>query len=400
MTPPTATETTPAPPETITLNMGPQHPSTHGVLRLVLELDGETVRHAAAHIGFLHTGMEKTMENMPYQQAITITDRMDYLSGMNNNLAYCLAVEKLLDMELPPRGQAIRVIMSELQRIASHLVWLGTHALDIGVMSVFFYCFREREAILNLFEMVCGGRMTPAYIRVGGVSLDFPVGFEERLAAFLSVMPTRIDEYDDLLRHNDIWLERTQNVGHFSEADCWRWGVTGPPLRATGRPHDLRKISPYCGYEQYDFEVAVGAEGDVYDRYTVRMKEMRESLKILEQALTALPDGEHLADDPRVVLPPKERVFSEMEALIHHFILVTRGFPVPPGEAYGCIESPKGELGYYVVADGSEKPFRVRVRPPSFYNLQALPEMIQDRLVADVVATIGSLDIVLGEIDR
>jgi len=380
--------------------MGPQHPSTHGVLRLVLELDGETVRHAAAHIGFLHTGMEKTMENMPYQQAITITDRMDYLSGMNNNLAYCLAVEKLLDMELPPRGQAIRVIMSELQRIASHLVWLGTHALDIGVMSVFFYCFREREAILNLFEMVCGGRMTPAYIRVGGVSLDFPVGFEERLAAFLSVMPTRIDEYDDLLRHNDIWLERTQNVGHFSEADCWRWGVTGPPLRATGRPHDLRKISPYCGYEQYDFEVAVGAEGDVYDRYTVRMKEMRESLKILEQALTALPDGEHLADDPRVVLPPKERVFSEMEALIHHFILVTRGFPVPAGEAYGCIESPKGELGYYVVADGSEKPFRVRVRPPSFYNLQALPEMIQDRLVADVVATIGSLDIVLGEIDR
>ena len=386
--------------ETFTLNMGPQHPSTHGVLRLVLDLDGETVLNATPHIGFLHTGMEKTMENMPYQQAITITDRMDYLSGMNNNLAYCLAVEQLLDMELPPRGQAIRVIMSELQRIASHLVWLGTHALDIGAMSVFFYTFREREAILNLFELVCGARLTPAYIRIGGVSMDFPIGFEERLAQFISIMPARIDEYDDLLQQNEIWKQRTQGVAVFGAEECLRWGVTGPPLRATGLAHDLRKVSPYCGYEQYDFEVAVGQNSDVYDRYLVRLIEMRESLKIIEQAVAALPDGEYLADDPRVVLPPKERVFSEMEALIHHFILVTRGFPVPVGEAYAAIESPKGELGYYVISDGSEKPYRVRVRPPSFFNLQVLPEMVKGGLVADVVAAIGSLDIVLGEIDR
>jgi len=389
-----------AAPETLTLNMGPQHPSTHGVLRLVLELDGETVLSAQPHIGFLHTGMEKTMENQPYQQAITITDRLDYLSGMNNNLAYCLAVEQLLDLELPPRADAMRVIMSELQRIASHLVWLGTQALDIGAMSVFFYTFREREAILNMFDLVCGARLTPAYIRVGGLAQDFPPGFEERLAGFLGIMPERIDEYDALLCENDIWQTRTQGVALLGVDDAIRWGVTGPAMRAAGLPHDLRKVRPYCGYEQYDFDIPVGEHGDVFDRYRCRVEEMRQSLRILEQALTSLPDGDYLADDPRVVIPPKERVFSEMEALIHHFILVTRGFPVPPGEAYAAIESPKGELGYYIVADGSEKPFRVRVRPPSFYNLQALPHIIRGGMIADVVAAIGSMDIVLGEIDR
>ena len=391
----------PASGETITLNMGPQHPSTHGVLRLVLELDGEEVIKAVPHIGYLHTGMEKTMENEPFQQAITITDRMDYLSGMNNNLAYVLAVEKLLDLEIPPRGQAIRVMMSELQRIASHLVWLGTHAMDIGAMGVFFYAFREREAILNMFESVCGARLTPAYMRVGGLSQDLPVGFEETLARFLAVMPSRIDEYLALLDQNEIWRERTIGVGVMTGDECAAWGVTGPGIRAAGVPYDVRKVNPYCGYEQYDFDIALGENGDVYDRYRVRMKEMQESVRILDQVLQTLPDGEINANDPKVVLPDKERVFSDMEALIHHFILVTRGFPCPPGEAYASIESPKGELGYYVVSDGSEKPYRVRVRPPSFYNLQAMPFMMEGKsLVADAVAIIGSMDIVLGEIDR
>ncbi|MBM3457132.1 MAG: NADH dehydrogenase (quinone) subunit D [Armatimonadetes bacterium] len=386
--------------ETLTLNMGPQHPSTHGVLRLVLELDGETILSAVPHIGYLHTGMEKTMENMPYQQAITVTDRMDYLSGMNNNLAYCLAVEKLLGLEIPPRGQAIRVMMSELQRIASHLVWLGTHALDIGAMSVFLYCFREREAILNFFEETCGARLTPAYIRVGGVALDLPMTVEKKVAQFLGIFTDRISEYRDLLDENPIWRDRTVGVKLLSREECFRLGVTGPVLRATGFPHDLRKMSPYCGYEQYEFDVAVGENADVFDAYRVRMQELRESVKILEQVIERMPDGPTNAADPKIVLPPKERVFSDMEALIHHFILVTRGFPVPAGEAYGAIESPKGELGYYIISDGSEKPYRVRVRPPSFYNLQALPYIVTGKMVADVVAAIGSLDIVLGEIDR
>ncbi len=403
----TATPISPAGPtprgeaaETLTLNMGPQHPSTHGVLRLVLELDGETLLKAVPHIGYLHTGMEKTMENLMYQQAITITDRMDYLSGMNNNLAYCLAVEKLLDLEVPPRGQAIRVLMGELQRIASHLVWLGTHAMDIGAMALFFYCFREREAILNMFEQVSGARLTPAYIRVGGVAMVLPVGFAETIAKFLGIMPTRIAEYEALLEENVIWRDRTIGVGVFSGEDCIRWGVTGPGLRAAGVPYDVRKMRPYCGYEQYDFEVPVGRNADVYDRYRCRMEEMRQSVRILEQALERLPDGDPNANDPKIVLPPKERVFTEMEAVIHHFILVTRGFPVPAGEAYASIESPKGELGYYVVADGSEKPYRVRVRPPSFHNLQSMPAIMEGKMIADVVAVIGSLDIVLGEIDR
>ncbi|MBI3911896.1 MAG: NADH dehydrogenase (quinone) subunit D [Armatimonadetes bacterium] len=395
-----AEQATVAATETMTLNMGPQHPSTHGVLRLVLELDGETVVKAVPHIGFLHTGMEKTMENEPYQQAITITDRFDYLSGMNNNLAYCLAVEKLLDLEIPPRGQAIRVIMCELQRIASHLVWLGSHAMDIGAMSVFLYCFREREAIMNLFEHVCGARLTPAYIRIGGVAMDLPSDFDERLAQFLGIMPARFDEYEALLTANEIWLNRTVGIGVLKAADAIRRGVTGPVLRAAGMPHDLRRVHPYSGYEQYEFDIPIGRNGDIYDRYQVRMAEMRQSVRILEQALENLPDGEVDADNPKVVLPPKEQVFTDMEALIHHFILVTRGFPVPPGEAYAAIESPKGELGFYVVADGSEKPYRVRVRPPSFHNLEVLPFIVAGQMVADTVAIIGSLDIVLGEIDR
>src|SRR5262249_42029158 len=386
--------------ETLTLNMGPQHPSTHGVLRLVLELDGETVTKTVAHIGYLHTGMEKTMENEMYQQAITITDRMDYLSAMNNNLAYCLAVEKLLDLEIPPRGQAIRVMMGELQRIASHLVWLGTHAMDIGAMSVFLYCFREREAILNLFEEVPGGRLTPSYIRVGGVSMDLPVGYEERVAQFLGIIPERIDEYEALLTKNEIWLDRTIGVAPLPADVCIAYGVTGPSLRATGVPYDIRKVNPYCGYEQYDFEVPLGTNADVYDRYRVRIAEMRQSVRILDQVLARLPGGPANAENSKVVAPPKERVFSEMEALIHHFILVTRGFPVSAGEAYASIESPKGELGYYVVADGSEKPYRTRVRPPSFHNLTSLPAMCEGNMVADVVAAIGSLDIVLGGVDR
>ncbi|MCC2671050.1 MAG: dehydrogenase subunit [Armatimonadetes bacterium] len=386
--------------ETLVLNMGPQHPSTHGVLRLVLELDGETVLKCVPHIGYLHTGMEKSMENEPYQQAITITDRMDYLSGMNNNLAYCLAVEKLLGITVPPRGNAIRVLVSELQRIASHLIWLGAHAMDIGAMSVFLYCFREREMVLNFFEEIAGSRMTPSYVRVGGLSMDLPASVEPRIAQFLAIFSDRLDEYWTLLDENPIWRERTVGVGIMSGPDCLSYGVTGPRLRAAGVNYDIRKDHPYCGYEQYDFQVHLGEHGDVFDAYRVRMGEMREALKIIEQVLLTLPDGPYNADDPKIVLPAKERVFSDMEALIHHFILVTRGFPVPAGEVYASIESPKGELGYHIVSDGSEKPHRVRVRPPSFYNLSALPFVCEGRMVADVVANIGSLDIVLGEIDR
>jgi NADH-quinone oxidoreductase subunit D len=393
--------TEPAPAtETLVMNMGPQHPSTHGVLRLVLELDGETVVKAVPHIGYLHTGMEKSMENEPYQQAITITDRMDYLSGMNNNLAYCLAVEKLLGLEVPPRANAIRVLMSELQRIASHLVWLGTHAIDIGAMSMFFYCFREREMILNFFEEICGARLTPSYIRIGGLALDLPPSVEPKIAQFLGIFPDRIDEYWTLLDENPIWRDRTVGCGVLRAEDCLRYGVTGPRLRGAGVPYDIRKVNPYCGYKQYDFEVQVGENGDVFDAYRVRMGEMRQSIRIIEQVLETMPDGDYNADDPKIVLPAKERVFSDMEAVIHHFILVTRGFPVPKGEQYASIESPKGELGYYVVADGSEKPYRVRVRPPSFFNLSSMPFIVEGKMVADVVAVIGSLDIVLGEIDR
>jgi NADH-quinone oxidoreductase subunit D len=367
---------------------------------LVLELDGETVLKAVPHIGYLHTGMEKTMENEMYQQAIVITDRMDYMAAMSNNLAYCLAVEKLLDVEIPPRGQFIRVMMAELQRIASHLVWLGTQVLDLGAMSVFLYCFREREVILNLFEQVCGARLTTSYIRIGGVAMDTPLGYEEEVAKFLSIFPSRIDEYEALLTENEIWLDRTVGVGILDAETAIQYGITGPPLRAAGVNYDVRKVNPYSGYENFEFDVPLGTKADVYDRYRVRIEEMHQSVRILHQVLDRIPDGPTNTADGKIALPPKERVLSDMEALIHHFILVTRGFPVPKGEAYASIESPKGELGYYVVADGSEKPYRVRVRPPSFYNLQVIPPIIEGEMIADVVAVIGSQDIVLGEIDR
>jgi len=385
---------------TMTLNMGPQHPSTHGVLRLVLELDGEAVVRCVPHIGYLHTGMEKTMEDKRYQQAITVTDRMDYLAPMSNNLAFVLSVEKLLGIEATERAQVIRVMMVELTRIKSHLVWLGTHALDIGAMSVFLYCFREREKILDLYEMLSGQRMMSTYIRVGGLMADLPDGFERRVRDFIDEFPKRVDEYEDLLTHNRLWMQRTVGVGVLKREEAIALGVSGPALRASGVPWDIRKVWPYSGYDRFHFDISLAQNGDVYDRYRCRIFEMRQSTAIVRQCLDRMPKGPVNLDDPKIVPPPKPLVRRSMEALIHHFLLYSQGFTVPPGEAYVPIESPKGEIGFYVVSDGSNKPYRVRVRPPSLLNLQALPRMVEGRLVADVVAVIGSIDIVLGEIDR
>ncbi len=386
--------------QTMTLNMGPQHPSTHGVLRLVLELDGERVVRCTPHIGYLHTGMEKICEAKRYTQVIPITDRMDYLAPMSNNLAYVLAVEKILGIEVPERARVIRVMMTELTRIKSHLVWLGTHAMDLGAMSVFLYCFREREKILDLYEMVSGQRMMSSYIRIGGLADDLPEGFPERVREFLSDFPKRVDEYEDLLTENTLWRQRTEGIGVLRREEAIALGVTGPILRACGVPWDIRKSHPYSGYEQYRFEISLGRNGDVYDRYRCRIFEMRQSVEIAKQALDRLPDGPVTVDNPKIVPPPKKRVRQSMEALIHHFLLFSQGFSPPVGEAYQSVESPKGELGFYVVSDGSPRPSRVRVRPPSFVNLQALPRMVEGCLVADVVAVIGSIDIVLGEVDR
>lgn len=385
---------------TMTLNMGPQHPSTHGVLRLVLELDGEAVVRCVPHIGYLHTGMEKTMEDKRYQQAITVTDRMDYLAPMSNNLAFVLSVEKLLGIEATERAQVIRVMMVELTRIKSHLVWLGTHALDIGAMSVFLYCFREREKILDLYEMLSGQRMMSTYIRVGGLMADLPDGFERRVRDFIDEFPKRVDEYEDLLTHNRLWMQRTVGVGVLKREEAIALGVSGPALRASGVPWDIRKVWPYSGYDRFHFDISLAQNGDVYDRYRCRIFEMRQSTAIVRQCLDRMPEGPVNLDDPKIVPPPKPLVRRSMEALIHHFLLYSQGFTVPAGEAYVPIESPKGEIGFYVVSDGSNKPYRVRVRPPSLLNLQALPRMVEGRLVADVVAVIGSIDIVLGEIDR
>ncbi|MCI0370428.1 MAG: NADH dehydrogenase (quinone) subunit D [candidate division NC10 bacterium] len=384
----------------MTLNMGPQHPSTHGVLRLVLELDGEAVVRCVPHIGYLHTGMEKIMEDKRYQQAITITDRMDYLAPMSNNLAFVLSVEKLLGIEATERAQVIRVMMTELTRIKSHLVWLGTHALDIGAMSVFLYCFREREKILDLYEMLSGQRMMSTYIRVGGLMADLPDGFERAVRDFLDEFPKRVDEYEDLLTHNALWMQRTVGVGVLKREEAIGLGVSGPSLRASGVPWDIRKVWPYSGYDRFHFDISLGKNGDVYDRYRCRVFEMRQSAAIVRQCLDRMPKGPVNLDDRKIVPPPKPLVRRSMEALIHHFLLYSQGFTVPAGEAYVPIESPKGEIGFYVVSDGSNKPYRVRVRPPSLINLQALPRMVEGRLVADVVAIIGSIDIVLGEIDR
>ena len=387
----------------MTLNMGPQHPSTHGVLRVVLELDGETVVRAKPIIGYLHTGMEKQAEYKTYTQSIPQTDRMDYLSPMSNNLALCLSAEKLLGIEAPARAQAIRVLLTELTRISAHCVWLGTHALDIGAMTVFFYCFREREKVLSIYDQVAGARMTSSYFRVGGLASDIPKqGFLQRCRTFVDEMPKHIDEYETLLTKNPIWLGRTRGVAPLAAKEAIAWGVTGPVLRASGVAWDLRKTQPYSGYEHYDFTVPVGPNGDAYDRYQVRVEEMRQSTRIADQALRRIAEltPEYRLRDFKYVLPPKEEVKTSMEALIHHFKIVAHGFFPPVGEAYQAIEAPKGELGFYFVSDGTPRPWRMKVRSPSFVNLQSLPAMVQGRLIADVITAIGSLDIVLGEIDR
>jgi NADH-quinone oxidoreductase subunit D len=384
----------------MTLSMGPQHPSTHGVLRLDLRLDGELVTKAIPDIGYLHTGMEKLFEYKKYQQGIVITDRMDYLNPLGNNLAYVMAAEKLLQLEIPERAQVIRVLMCELQRIASHMVWLGTHCLDIGAMSVFFYCFRQREKILNLIEAASGGRMTPSYFRIGGLMMDLPAGFDRRVRQFLDDFPEAMDTFDTLVTGNRIWQSRTKDIGYISKEDAISWGLTGPCLRASGVELDLRRHNPYTGYETYDFEIPVETGGDVWARFLVRMRELNESYKIVRQALDRLKPGPIKADAPKVVLPDRDDMRKHMDSLIHHFLIVAEGFNVPPGEVYHAIEASKGELGVYMKSNGGPKPERVHFRGPSFVNLSALPLMSEGEMVADVVAIIGSLDIVLGEIDR
>lgn len=386
--------------ENMLLSMGPQHPSTHGVLRLLLELDGETVVNVAPDIGFLHTGIEKNMEAKTFTKALVMTDRMDYLAPMSNNLVYILALEKLLGMEVPPRAQAIRLILAELTRLNSHLVWLGTHALDLAAMSVFLYCFREREYLLDLFEMCSGQRMMTSYFRPGGVWRDVPEEFEPAVRQFLDFFPARIEDYEALLRDNPIWLERTKGIGVISGEDATAWGLTGPNLRGSGVEWDIRKANPYSGYEQYEFDVPTRTDGDVYARYECRMEEMRQSLRILEQALDNLPDGPVLADDRKIVPPPRAELGRSMEAVIHHFKLWTEGFSAPEGYVYQTIESPRGEIGCYLRGNGGPKPARVHFRAPSFVNLASLPQMSRGGFVADLVAVIGSIDIVLGEIDR
>jgi NADH-quinone oxidoreductase subunit D len=382
------------------LNMGPQHPSTHGVLRLLLEVDGETIVRIMPDIGYLHTGIEKTCEAKFYQQVVPMTDRIDYLCPMTNNLAYCLAVEKLLGMEIPPRGQWLRVLLNELTRINSHLVWLGTHAMDIGAMTVFLYCFREREDVLRLFEAVAGQRMMTSYFRIGGVSMEPPLGWFDRVKNFLTRFPGNIDEYENLLTNNPIFVNRLKDVACISAEDAIGLCATGPTIRASGVDVDLRRDQPYTGYENFKFNVPTSTKGDVYARYMVRVAELRESQKIAMQALEGMPEGPSKADAPKVVLPDREKMKTQMEALIYHFKIVTEGFVVPEGEVYMPIESPRGEMGYYVVSDGTAKPYRVHMRSPSFANLQTLRKMCEGRLIADVVAAIGSIDIVLGDCDR
>jgi len=397
----TAVDTITGTAKTMVLNMGPQHPSTHGVLRILLELNGETVVKAVPDIGYLHTGIEKSCEDKTYSQVITLTDRMDYLNPLGNNLVYCMAVEKLLGLEVPKRAQYIRVMMVELQRISSHLVWLGTHAIDLGAMSVFLYCFREREEILNIFEMFAGQRMMTSYIRIGGVALDPPAAWRRAVQKVLNMMPSRVDEYEMLLTQNPIWIGRTRDIGYIPKDDAIALSITGPTLRAAGVAYDNRKAFPYSSYEEFDFNVPTRTESDCYARYLVRVAEMRESLKIVRQAMEKITDdGPIKAEAPGIVPPQREKMKTEMEALIYHFKIFTEGFSPPPGEAFVAVESPRGELGCFVASDGSAKPLRVHFRAPSFINLQALPKLVEGRLIADVVACIGTIDIVLGEVDR
>jgi NADH-quinone oxidoreductase subunit D len=387
--------------ETMTVNMGPQHPSTHGVLRLVLELDGETVVSASPTIGYLHTGIEKTAEEKKFQPVVPLVERMDYLSAQSNALAYALSVETLLGLEMPDRVKWIRILLVELQRINSHLVWLGTHAMEVGAVSVMLYCFRERELLLDINERIAGFRLFPSYIRVGGLREDLPLGFHEAVAAFLDSFPRKLGEYEDLLTRNEIYLGRTKGVGRLSKQQCMDLSLAGPIGRASGWDYDVRKAFPYGGYDTFDFDVAVGTEGDVYDRYLVRIEEMRQSVKLCRQALPRItPTGTYAANAPTVVPPPKDQVYTEMEALIQHFLIYSQGFTVPAGDAYVPIEGPRGEQGFYVVSDGTNRPWRIKARSPSLLACQALPRMIAGGLIADVIAVIGSIDVVMGDVDR
>jgi NADH-quinone oxidoreductase subunit D len=386
--------------DTVLLNMGPQHPSTHGVLRLLLELDGEQVINCIPDVGFLHTGIEKNMEAKTYEKAEVMTDRLDYLNNTGNNLAYCLAIEKLCELDVPPRAQAIRVLLAELQRIASHLVWLGTHALDLAAMSMFLYCFRDREHILDILEMCSGQRMMTTYLRPGGLWRDVPVEFEGAVREFIKKFPARVDEYEALLTNNPIFRDRTIGIGVLPLEAALNYGITGPMLRAAGLAHDLRKVRPYSGYEQYEFNVPTHTDSDTYARYLVRVEEMRQSLRIVEQALDRLPMGPVRSNNRKYVPPPRSEIGVSMEALIHHFKLWTEGFNAPKGSVYIAVESPRGELGVYLESDGGPKPYRVHWRTPSFTNLQVLPVLAKGHLVGDLVALIGTVDIVLGDVDR
>jgi NADH-quinone oxidoreductase subunit D len=391
---------TPPSDQTMVINMGPQHPSTHGVLRLVIEVDGETIVALAPDIGYLHTGIEKTCEAKFYQQVVPLTDRIDYLSPMTNNTAYALAVEKLLGLEIPPKAQWLRVLFNELMRLNSHLVWLGTHAMDIGALTVFLYCFREREKLMRIFEAVSGQRMMTSYVRIGGLSLEPPRDLYDKIRAFLVEFPSKIDEYEGLLQNNPIWINRLKGVGYISPEDAIALGVSGPPLRAAGIDFDVRRDMPYSSYEKFQFNVPTSTVSDVWARYVVRMQEMRESVKICLQALDGMPEGRIVADAPKIILPDREQMKTQMESLIHHFKIVTEGFGVPAGEATSSVEAAHGLMNYYVVSDGTAKPYRVHMRNADYANLQALETMCKGRLLADVVAVIGSIDIVLGAIDR
>jgi NADH-quinone oxidoreductase subunit D len=387
--------------ETMTVNMGPQHPSTHGVLRLVLELDGEVIASAMPTIGYLHTGIEKTAEQKKWQQVIPLVERMDYLGAQSNSLAYALAVEKLLGLDMPQRVMDIRVLIAELQRIASHLIWLGTHAMEIGAVSMLFYAIRERELLMNVNELIAGFRFFPSYIRIGGLREDLPRGFHDAVNAFLERFPAKIAEFEGLLTKNDVFRRRTEGVGIVSREDALQWGLVGPIARAAGSDYDVRKYFPYCGYETYEFDVPTAAEGDVYARYRVRMEELRQSVRIAKQAIARItPSGVWACDDPRVVPPPKDKVYTEMEALIQHFLIYSQGFTVPAGDVYFPIEGPRGEHGTYIVSDGTNRPWRVKMRAPSFMAIQALPAIVTGGLIADVVAVIGSNDVVMGDCDR
>ena len=386
--------------ETTVLNMGPQHPATHGVLRLVLELDGETVVHCIPEIGYLHTGIEKNAEHHTWQQAVTDTDRMDYLSPLMNNLGFCLAAERLLGIEVPDRCQYIRVLMVELSRIASHLVWLGTYALDLGAVSVYFYAFQAREAILDMYETVSGARMNLSYIRVGGLQYDIPPQLPAMVDRFLQELPRWMHDFRALLDDNPIFVGRTRGIGLMDAQQCMNFGVSGPSLRAAGVAHDLRKSAPYSGYEKFEFDVPTRTEGDCYARYEVRLLEIDQSARIVRQAIDGMPSGPWRNEDRKITLPPREELKTSMESLIHHFKLASQGFKVPAGEVYQGIESPRGELGFFVASDGGTHPYRMHVRAPSYYNTQALKHMLRSLLVADAVAAVGSLDMIMGEVDR